>query len=162
MARPSASTALTLGVLGVAAGAAVVLGRPERVPASLEAPPRASVRPRVQPAGDANEPIAAESDPADEPPRGYALTRQDLEGGLLKVRARAMACRSELPPPVVPLKIVIAPNGQVTQVALPEELRATAAGQCIVRAIRMASFPAWTAPPVPSVEWSYPLRFDGD
>jgi hypothetical protein len=160
--RPA--TAAQLGLVGAAVIAAVLLARPERVPAVLAPPPRSAVSQQpdrepvseIEPAVESNGEEAAE-----EPPRGRSLTRQELEAGLLKVRSRALACRSEGPPPRVVARIVISPAGQVTQVGLPPELKGSRAAECITHALRAASFPSWTAPPLPQVEWNYPLRFDG-
>jgi hypothetical protein len=160
--RPA--TAAQLGLVGAAVIAAVLLARPERVPAGLTPPPRSatSQQPDRDPAPEAEPTVESNGDePAEEPVRGRSLTRQELEAGLLKVRARALACRSDGPPPLVIARIVISPAGQVTQVALPPELKGSRAAECITHALRAASFPSWTAPPLPQVEWTYPLRFDG-
>jgi len=158
------ATAAQLGLVGAAAIAAVILARPEAVPAGLQPPPRsaASKAPDREPVAESETvESAGEAEATEEPPRGRSLTRQELETGLLKVRQRALACRAEAPPPVVVVRIVIAPSGQVTQVGLPPEVKGTRAGDCIAHALRAASFPSWTAPPLPSVEWTYPLRFEG-
>ena len=167
MERPATSTLIAFLLVGTAAIAAVFLSRAEPIPGALTAPERsaASRAPDPEPAAEteaANAEAGGEAEAADEPPRGRALTRQDLELGMLQVRAHARSCRSEGAPPLVLLKISIAPSGQVTSVVTPAELRGTRAAECISHAIRTATFPSWSAPPVPSVEWSYPLRLDGD
>ena len=161
--RPA--SVVQLGIVGAAVIAAVLLARPERVPAHLAPPPRSaiSLAPDRAPAADDStaECAGAEAEAADDPPPGRMLTRQDLETGLLKVRARALACKNEGPPPVVELHIVIAASGQVTSVGLPQELRGSRAAECISHAIRAASFPSWTpTEKVAQIEWTYPLRFD--
>ena len=154
---------LALGCVGAACVAAVVVARPEAVPAVL-VPPERSAEAQARPlptnelAAETVDPDAPE-DPA--PQKGYSLTRMDLEQAMLKVRTNALGCRDEGTPLVVPIKLVIAPSGAVTSVSLPQEVRGTQAADCISRAIHQASFPAWTLPPlVTQVEWTYPLRMD--
>jgi hypothetical protein len=155
------SVLITIIVLCAAIAAAFVIARPERVPVGGKAPERSAAA-RQKLGAETNEP-SAEADPADEPPHpGYSLTRQDLEQGLLKVRTRAMSCHDETTPPEVIVTLTISTSGTVTSVALPAELRGTQAGECIVRALKTASFPSWApTEKVTQVEWRYPLRFDG-
>jgi hypothetical protein len=154
-----------VAVVAAAAIGALLLARPERAPADLTPPPRSAVAqaPDREPVQVEAENVAESGEePAEEPAKGRSLTRQELETGMLKVRSHALGCRSEGPPPLVVAKLVISPAGSVTSVILPPEVRGTRAGECIAHALRGASFPSWTAPPVPQVEWSYPLRFDAD
>lgn len=150
-------------ILLAAVGGALAIARPEAVPANLVPPPRselartAATAPEVTEASDAVESEA----PEEQPRKGYSLTRMDLESGMLKVRSHAVSCRGGGTPPVVNVKIIIAPSGAVTNVILPPELRSSEVGACVSHALRAATFPAWSQPPVPQVEWSYPLRFDG-
>jgi hypothetical protein len=162
VARLAPASIAQLAIVGAAIIAAAVLARPEPAPTGL-VPPARSAAAQANPRGAEPAPTSADpgADPDDEPVHGRTLSRQDLETALLKVRSHALACRGEGAPPVVELRIGIAPSGQVTQVGLPPEVRNTRAGECITRAIRGASFPSWNAPPVPQVEWTYPLRFDG-
>jgi hypothetical protein len=159
LAKP---TMFALGLVLSAAVAAVVLARPERVPASLAPPPRSAAAnaPERQVSSDAIE-ETSDPTPDDPPPKGYALNRQDLDMALARVHGRAMACRSEGVPTVVPVHLVVSPAGSVTSVGLPAELRGTRGGDCISHAMHAMSFPAWhVLPNVPNVEWNYPLRFD--
>lgn len=163
--RGMPSTMFALGLVLSASIAVGVLARPEAVPRGL-APPARSDAAKKDVALPSGEPTAEDTsdDNGDDPPpqqKGYALTRQDLNLALSRVHARAMACRSEGPPPVVPLHIVISPSGAVTSVGLPAELRGTRAGECISHAMHAMSFPAWRQPEkAANVEWSYPLRFE--
>jgi len=152
-----------LGLVLSAAVAAIVLARPEPVPASLAPPPRSAAAnaPERQASSEGSVEETSDPTPDDPPPKGYALNRQDLDMALARVHGRAMACRSEGVPPVVPVHIVISPSGSVTSIGLPAELRGTRGGDCISHAMHAMSFPAWhVLPNVPNVEWSYPLRFE--
>ncbi len=152
-----------LALVGVAAVAALVLARPEPIPRELVPPPRSVVA--SQPEGASTEATAA--DPAaeletpEEPPSGYALTRQDFENVITHVRNQALGCKDDSSPPSMVVKLSIAPTGQVASVGVPQELRGTHTGECVARAMRGAVFPAYRFPPVPAVEWLYTLRFSG-
>ncbi len=164
MTKDRPVTALGLALVGVAAVAALVLARPEAIPRELVPPPRSAVaaaRETVATAETAPADPGAEIEAPEEPAQGYALTRQDFETAITKVRSQALACKDEATPPAVPVKLTIAPSGVVSSVLLPEGLRATRAGECIVRAMRGAAFPPYRSPPVPAVEWLYNLRFSG-
>jgi hypothetical protein len=145
-----------------ALGGALVIARPEPVPANLQPPPRSVLAQSPAPTENEADPEPTENDTPDEPaPRkGYSLTRMDLENAMLKVRSHAVSCRGGGTPPMVLVKIIIAPSGAVTNVIVPAEIRG-AVGECVAHALRAASFPAWSQPPVPQVEWTYALRFEG-
>lgn len=152
-------------VLLAALGGALVLARQEPIPKDLSPPPRSELARAPQSTTELAEPgEVAEVDTPDEPaPRkGYSLTRMDLENAMLKVRSHAVSCRNGTgsAPPIVAVKLIIAPSGQVTNVVLPPELH-NDVGACVSRVFRSATFPAWSQPPVPQVEWTYALRFDG-
>ncbi|MEO6953608.1 MAG: hypothetical protein ABI321_17535 [Polyangia bacterium] len=153
---------LALGCIVAAAVVALVVARPERVPDKL-VPPERSAEAQAKPT-QTSEPTteAVDPDPQDElPKKGYSLTRMDLEQGMLKVRQRALGCRDEGTPLLIPMKVMIAPSGAVASVSLPPEVRGTPVAECISRAVHQATFPAWSLPPlVAQVEWDYPLRMD--
>ena len=171
MAQQPSRLVILLVLLGASA-VAVALARPEHIPDTAP-PPRSEASRAVSTVAAASpsagepaealvgESAGAEADAPEEAAPGYAMTRGDLETGLLKLRSRVVACGDPATPPMVRVKLTILPNGAVSSVSVPPELKGTNAADCLVRALRTASFPAWSAPPLPSIEWSYPVRFDG-
>ena len=148
---------------GALAGA-LVLARPEPVLPQAGRPPRSALASAATAeaieADPAGESVMGEQDPPEEPRHGYSLTRMDLEGGLLKVRSRAIGCRNGSSTPPLIVKLTISPSGSVSSVSTPHDYRDRDVAECVARVLRGAGFPAWSAPPVPAVEWTYYLRFD--
>jgi hypothetical protein len=88
-------------------------------------------------------------------------SRQDLEGPMLKVRARVLQCRDvEQFAGILTVRLVIARNGgvQSTQVQPPNGDSRTA--ECVKHALRGLSFPRFRGTYTPTIEWTYPFQFE--
>jgi hypothetical protein len=111
---------------------------------------------------------AAEDEPAaDDAPPERAPTelpehpgRRDFEASMARVKHAVGRCQSlEQVSGTVTVRLVIGRSGGVqSAVALPPYDR-TRTGECVVRAVKQATFPRFRGEPTPTVELIYPFYF---
>jgi hypothetical protein len=96
-------------------------------------------------------PPPAPTPPPPPPPENYGLSRSLVREGLEALRPAVMRCM-EGRSGVVQVRMVIQPDGGVTEVEAQGVFRGTQAGECIARAIpEEAAFPIYEGEPIPVV-----------
>lgn len=81
-------------------------------------------------------------------PTKKELTRSDIQAGMRKVMGTARACGAEHSAAgQVMVSLTIASSGKVSAAKATGEFAGTPVGNCVVAAVKGASFPAWDGPP---------------
>ena len=84
----------------------------------------------------------------DEAPKRTELSSQELRDGLDAINGKAKACYgAHGQTGTVKVKLTISPSGKVTKASATGDLAGTPAGDCVVSAVKSATFPAWEGAP---------------
>lgn len=98
--------------------------------------------------GDALESGGGGGKKTDEEPAKTELTNQEVRDGLDAINGKAKACYgSHGQTGTVKVKLTIAPSGKVSKASASGDLAGTPAGDCVVAAVKSASFPPWDGAP---------------
>jgi hypothetical protein len=84
----------------------------------------------------------------EEAPAKTELTNQEVRDGLDAITGKAKACYGSTGQTgTVKVKLTIAPSGKVSKASASGDLAGTPAADCVVAAVKAASFPAWDGAP---------------
>jgi hypothetical protein len=84
----------------------------------------------------------------DEAPAKTELTNQEVRDGLDAINGKAKACYgAHGQTGTVKVKLTIASSGKVSKASASGDLAGTPAGDCVVAAVKSATFPAWEGAP---------------
>ena len=84
----------------------------------------------------------------DEAPKKTELTTEELREGLDAINGKAKACYgAHGQTGTVKVKLTVSPSGKVSKASATGDLAGTPSGDCVVSAVKSASFPAWDGAP---------------